>query len=356
VFVTTGSDNALKQWSLDNLDGTPRLVRSRTGHKQPPRRIRYRACDTTVADSASAHVHEILSAGADRQLRVFHAALERQNRELSQGDVAARAKRFRVSADALRLPPIVDFDMSDRRLNEWCNVVSAHAGLPMAYMWNWAKKKVGKHVLRLPAPAAQAQAQAQGRGRGSSSGSTPDAGHTQTVTAVCISACGNFAIIGGSLGTIAMFNMQSGLARGTVPKRVTGASTRSNRATVAPRSHSNRVSQPLAFRATRAPRLSLARSIARGIPSLAGVAGVGTATVASAPCKDAHVGRVTGLAVDALNKVLVSAGVDGQLKLWSMDTRKELWSADVGVGIAQLVLHKDAGACCGCGCTASRAS
>ena len=297
TFITAGTDNSLKQWVVDNLDGTPRLLRSRTGHKKPPRRIRYRSSDTTAAvNGAAAEAHEILSAGADRQLRIFHAVIDRQNRELSQGDIVARARKFDVSVDSLRLPPIVDFAMSDRRIGQWCNVVSAHAGLPLAYMWNWEKKAVGKHVLQLPQPAAGA----------GSSGSTQ-----QAVTATCISACGNYAIIGGCFGTIAVFNMQSGLPRGTVPKRAPAAAgAPSERAMARPTPHSNPVQQAEAFRATRAPRLSMARSIALGLPGLgrtvptgAAVAQAAQAQAPSTTLTEAHDGQVTGLAVDALNKV-----------------------------------------------------
>ena len=45
-------------------------------------------------------------------------------------------------------------------------------------------------------------------------------------------------------------------------------------------------------------------------------------------------------------QVVVSTGVDRLMRVWDMDTRKLLWQLDVGCGVAQLVLHRDAGACC----------
>lgn len=345
TFVTTGTDNSLKQWVVDSLDGSPRLLRSRTGHKQPPTRIRYRSTDTAAAvDGAAAEAHEILSAGSDRQLRVFHAVIDRQNRELSQGDVAKRARKFNVSVDSLRLPPIVDFSMSDRRIGQWCNVVSAHAGLPLAYMWSWENKRVGKHVLQLPAPAAA-----------SASGA---AAATQHVTATCISACGNYALVGSSTGTIALFNMQSGLPRGTIPRRtgVPGAGGAVARAVSKPAPHSNPIAQPDAFRATRAPRTALARSMALAVPHLfkpsatktqkakggdagaggAGAgAGTGAGTGADAPVtvlREAHSGQVTGLAVDVMNKVrgwLAAWGwLGGAWWVWPVQREVCSWSCN----------------------------
>ncbi len=48
----------------------------------------YRSQDSigTVASGADAMACEVLSAGGDKSLRMFHTALDRQNRELSQGE------------------------------------------------------------------------------------------------------------------------------------------------------------------------------------------------------------------------------------------------------------------------------
>jgi U3 small nucleolar RNA-associated protein 21 len=76
------------QWAIDAVDGVPKVVRSRVGHSQPPVRVRhYRSCNTvaTMASGADAVACEVLSASRDRSLRMFHTALDRQNRELSQG-------------------------------------------------------------------------------------------------------------------------------------------------------------------------------------------------------------------------------------------------------------------------------
>lgn len=88
AFITAGQDNAVKQWLLDRLDSLPRVLRQREGHTAPPTVVRYFRGDAlaTMASGADASVCEVLSAGPDRTLRMFHTALERQNRELSQGE------------------------------------------------------------------------------------------------------------------------------------------------------------------------------------------------------------------------------------------------------------------------------
>lgn len=47
-MVSSGTDNCIKMWVFDSPDGTARLLRSREGHRAPPRAIRYYG-NTTLA-------------------------------------------------------------------------------------------------------------------------------------------------------------------------------------------------------------------------------------------------------------------------------------------------------------------
>jgi len=194
-LVSAGADNALRIWSVDRLDGSLRLLRSRCGHISPPRIIRYYG-DSSVTELSSgsdARVCEVASAGADRTLRVFHTAIERQNREISQGKgLGARAKELGVHVSSLRLPQITAIALSDRRNAQWADVVTAHAGDSRAYLWSWEKKCIEDRVLVMPS-------------------------HRESVTSVCITSCGHFALLGGSNGTLCAFSLESGGRRGTFP-------------------------------------------------------------------------------------------------------------------------------------------
>ena len=57
VLVTSGTDNCIKMWVFDSPDGTGRLLRSREGHRAPPRAIRYYGNTTlaTMAEGAGEH-------------------------------------------------------------------------------------------------------------------------------------------------------------------------------------------------------------------------------------------------------------------------------------------------------------
>jgi hypothetical protein len=84
------------------------------------------------------------------------------------------------------------------RERDWANVITAHAGEPAAYTWRLAHFTLGQHAL-LPPDAPQQQ-------------------HLQAgppVSAVGISCCGNFGLVGTEGGRVDRYNLQSGIHRGT---------------------------------------------------------------------------------------------------------------------------------------------
>lgn len=74
LLLTTSSDNSLKLWIFDKLDGNPRLLRFREGHSAPPQYIRYHG---SKGDS-------ILSAGDDSSMRIFSTISETLNVSLGR--------------------------------------------------------------------------------------------------------------------------------------------------------------------------------------------------------------------------------------------------------------------------------
>jgi U3 small nucleolar RNA-associated protein 21 len=53
----------------------------------------------------------------------------------------------------------------------------------------------------------------------------------------------------------------------------------------------------------------------------------------------AHAGAVSGLAADGCNRYLVSGGLDGMLKVWSLKTRKLVREMSLGSKISKLTFH-----------------
>ncbi|KAG0298509.1 hypothetical protein BGZ97_004027 [Linnemannia gamsii] len=177
ILMSSGADNAVKQWIFDSLDGLPRLLKSRSGHHQPPTHIKYYGEDG----------HFILSAGRDRSLRAFSTVRDSQSTELSQGSLSKKSKLLNLKIDELKLPLVTTLAASPAKEKEWDNILTAHWNEPGVRSWNYQRKALGAHIM-----------------------SPKDGSATKTVA---VSSCGNFGFVGSALGGIDMYNMQSGLFR-----------------------------------------------------------------------------------------------------------------------------------------------
>ena len=85
------------------------------------------------------------------------------------------------------------------REKDWCNVITAHHGDTAAYTWRLQNFTLGQNVLR---PPVSKKRKAEGY---------PEA----PVTAVAMSQCGNYGLVGRANGSLDRYNMQSGLHRGS---------------------------------------------------------------------------------------------------------------------------------------------
>jgi U3 small nucleolar RNA-associated protein 21 len=153
---------------------------------------------------------------------------DQRSREFSQGNLGNQARKLHNTNESdLKLPPIVNFDSCLAKQREFDNVITCHRGYDAARSWRKENFVIGKHKLRSTDPRGRAQ-----------------------VTAVCMSACGNYALVGSANGWIDKFNIQSGQHRASVVSK-----------------------------------------------------------------EDPHRGAIQALAVDAVNRYLVSASLDGTLKV-----------------------------------------
>jgi U3 small nucleolar RNA-associated protein 21 len=110
-----------------------------------------------------------------------------------------------------------------------------------------------------------------------------------------MSPCGNFALIGSAKGTISMYNLQSGIDRGRFPAKLT----------------------PM-----EAKRLKMAKAQASS-----DFIGLDDSQKFS-PGRGKHVGRVSGIQVDSLNKTVVSCAEDGLLKFWDFSSNQLVHEID----------------------------
>ncbi|XP_038987551.1 WD repeat-containing protein 36 [Phoenix dactylifera] len=111
---------------------------------------------------------------------------------------------------------------------------------------------------------------------------SPSTDNQTPVKACAISACGNFAILGTEGGWVERFNLQSGISRGSYMD------------------------------------ISEARQCA-------------------------HNGEVVGVACDATNSIMISAGYQGDIKVWDFKSRELRSRWEVGCGVTKIVYHRTNG-------------
>ncbi|XP_031697949.1 WD repeat-containing protein 36-like, partial [Anarrhichthys ocellatus] len=176
--------SSLQVWIFDQEGGGPRLLRSRQGHSAPPTTIHHHGNDGK----------NILSAGQDGTLQSFSTVHERFNKNLGHGSINKKKeqkKKKGLSYEELRLPAITAFSSAAARQSDWDGIVACHRGRLATTTWNYQRCTMGAHHLQPPATR-----------------------RTDIATAVDITSCGNFAVIGSSSGRVDVYNLQSGQHRG----------------------------------------------------------------------------------------------------------------------------------------------
>jgi U3 small nucleolar RNA-associated protein 21 len=323
----------------------------------------------------------MITAGQDREVRVTHTALAHQCRELSQGNIEKRAKELGLArtSEKLRLSPVIAMATCERYVGDWANVVTAHQRNRSVYAWNWARKALDAYVLPLPDVDPFVIGANTRR--------------PNYATAVAISACGHYALVGGSLGTLSRFALQNGASHGEYPKAashggqvaIKGRKRRRGTMLGAPlpapdrdigKGKGNGLSHvpgsvTAALKAVFGADSDLSGT---GFGDAAGAAGAAAAASASkldhsseamlaggasvaavratgslpkqggvSVGRIAHMGAVRGIAVDERNSVVLSAGADGALLWWSLSKHKLLQQVALGAPASMLATHRGSG-------------
>uniref|UniRef100_A0A1A9ZFS9 Uncharacterized protein n=1 Tax=Glossina pallidipes TaxID=7398 RepID=A0A1A9ZFS9_GLOPL len=190
LMLTTSSDNSMKLWIFDMIDGGARMLRIREGHIGPPLCIRYHGHNGST----------ILSSGEDCSLRAFSTITETFNRNFGKASYNRKSskKKNRFQDDPHRMPPIIEFTSETTCEKEWDNIAAIHAGTLQATTWSFHKSRMGRNRL-MPQKFYNKN--------------RPDI-FVET-TCIVLTHCGNFAIIGYSSGDVEKYNMQSGQHRGS---------------------------------------------------------------------------------------------------------------------------------------------
>lgn len=309
ILVSSGLDNSLKTWIFDQtpFSPIPRILHERRGHAAPVSKLMFLPAASDGSDDSGKW---LMSSSRDRSLWGWSLRRDGQSTELSQGAIQKKAKKQgllsgdRDSFEDLKCPPITGIACSMNRdggvgaipgkhpiwqnnsksrqvsaevsgMTGWESVITAHEDDSKARTWFWGRKRAGRWAFE-----------------------TGDGGN---VTSVAMSPCGTFGLVGSEKGGIDMFNMQSGLQRQRFPAKLTPMQAKQLRLDV--------------------ERHGL---IEEGEGKKKFYRGEGK-----------HAAAVVGLAVDSLNKTVISAGADGKIKFWSFSSgllqSQVDWSSATGI-------------------------
>ncbi|PIK61910.1 putative WD repeat-containing protein 36 [Apostichopus japonicus] len=247
ILITNSPDNQLKVWVFDQSDGSGRLLRRRCGHSAPPSRILFYGNDG----------RNIISAGQDSSLKSFSTFHESLNRDFGQAYANKKSgKRLKNKLERHKLGTITALACESSKKSDWDSIVACHQGSSLVTTWDYTRCTMGKYKICPPELEDDLAAQA---------------------TAVDVTSCGNFVVIGWNTGHVKLYNIQSGIYRGNYGKDK------------------------------------------------------GTA----------HSGPVRGVAVDGLNQVAMTTSSDQKVKFWHFREKKLLQEVDVQCPVSQMKLHRE---------------
>ncbi|KAF4550889.1 Utp21-like protein [Elsinoe fawcettii] len=319
VLVSSGLDNHLNTWIFDEtpFSPVPRPLHSRGGHGAPVSKLHFLP---SASDGSDMSGKWLLASSKDRSLWGWSLRRDGQSSELSQGAVKKKARKSgimssegRDSIEALKAPPITSIACSLNRdggigairgkqpiwqapgssktqqrdaetssMTGWESVITAHENDSKARTWFWGRKRAGRWAFE-----------------------TSD---KSTVSSVAISPCGTFAVVGSATGGIDVFNLQSGLHRQRFPPRLTPQQAKTLKLKLLQEGQSIDLD-------TEPGQQKFYRGQGR------------------------HSASVTGIAIDNLNHVLISADTLGNLKYWDFRSGNLLHSHNYP-GITAMALHR----------------
>jgi U3 small nucleolar RNA-associated protein 21 len=170
-------------------DGSARMLRQRHGHSLPPTRIRFHGLAS----------ENILSSGLDSCLMSYSIEHDSKNKSLGRASFnKAESRRSGLKSDRHMMPPIIEFDSNDTKQSDWDSIVCVHENLRQVTTWNYIKSTMGKFQLD-----------------NSRFVENELKSYQIVATCCCISSCGNYCLIGYSSGHVDLYNMQSGIFRGS---------------------------------------------------------------------------------------------------------------------------------------------
>lgn len=321
LVISTGLvSNSILMHVFDSPDHSGRVLRQRKGHTSPPALLRYLhpgagggGILANASDGTDASSCQILSCGGagDLSLRVFSSARSSLDKEYSQGPgLERKAKKLGYLGPEgraeLLLPEIVGLASSEARSRDWGDLVTIHRNHAMAYVWSTKRGAQSGPVLRQPQWNVSAMKERPPRSANAAS--------------LAISACGNFALVGTVGGVIYKYNLQSGLPRGSFPKDAIVQTEEEERRRKKGLKTAGDVGRSMRMLEKNLMKGGIAAGdVDQAEKDRANYLEVEAKRKATID-KASHADAVVGIAIDSLNKTVVTAGADAKLVLWNFVT------------------------------------
>jgi len=134
ILLTTSKDNSIKLFIFE--DSGPRLLKSRTGHSQPPTALHTHSAKWLLSSAA----------GSLRAQSLFN---DSQSFEFSQSALMEGYQKQAAGQGyaGANIGDVIAIGSSCTRENDWDAIITASRGERGARTWSWKRKAVGNHLL-----------------------------------------------------------------------------------------------------------------------------------------------------------------------------------------------------------------
>ena len=287
ILMTSSPDNSLKQWIFDMPDGGGRLLRLREGHSEPPTKIRfYGGLGDTLLSASEDSTLRSFSTITDALNKSFGVASYNRKLQKKKGKKSQAIKYSSISEEdeyscGLKMEPIIDFTTDTIKEKDWDNIACIHRNTGMATTWSFGAQKMGSTHSR-----SLDERKGSGGGYLRHPRFKEDASLRQTIaTAICMTSCGNFVLIGYSSGHVDKYNIQSGIHRGELVDNQNNLNNGAH-------------------------------------PNI----------------------EIRGITTDSLNQIVITGDAQGLLKFWKFSSGalfSKMQVTPTGAGIRKMALHRD---------------
>jgi len=171
LISSSGELNSLKMWFFEPGLIQPRLLKERCGHSGAPTKLRFYGGQDESVETSSRH---LISAAEDGNLRDISLLNEFQSMNFSKKNLAKISVK---REDGQNIGTVSDFAFTEFRESDWSNLLTSHSEAKSPFLWQYADHAMSK----VPVLASEKNVQ---------------------VTAVCVTQCGNFGILGFANGQI----------------------------------------------------------------------------------------------------------------------------------------------------------